>query len=84
MLGYVLGLWFRAAIVGICIYFLYHFFSAFLKYSKKRSNKSRGLWRIALLTFAYAFGYALGRTVGLIQCTIEAVAELFFKTKESD
>lgn len=80
MLGYVLGLWFRATIVGICIYFLYHFFSAFLKYS----NKSRGLWFIALLALAYAFGYALGRTVGLIQCTIEAVAELFFKTKESD
>lgn len=80
MLGYVLGLWFRAAIVGICIYFLYHFFSTFLKYSKRRSNKSRGLWFIALLALAYA----LGRCVGLIQGTIEAFAELFFKTKESD
>ena len=80
MLGYVLGLWFKAAIVGICIYFIYHFFRTLWKYGKKRSNKSRGLWFIALL----AFFYSLGRVVGLIQGTFEAITDLFFKTKESD
>lgn len=42
MLGYVLGLWFRAALVGIFIYFIYHFFKTLWKHGKKRSNKSRG------------------------------------------
>lgn len=80
MLGYVLGLWFRAAFVGICIYFIYHFFRTLWKHGRKRRNKSRGLWFIALV----AFFYSLGRVVGFICCVVESITDLFFKTKESD
>ena len=80
MLGYVLGLWFRAALVGIFIYFIYHFFKTLWKHGKKRSNKSRGLWFIVLL----AFMYSLGRVVGFVCCIIQSITDLFFDRKESN
>ena len=79
MLGYVLGLWARAALFGIFIYFIFHFVRAFCKYRKKPSCQNRGLCFIALLAGAYS----LGRVVGFVQCVMEAITDLFFKTKES-